>query len=362
MMRRFISVGLTMATVLAFCLLPGGKALAAGTTYKPATWNGKKVYLSPAKHSPENYGCSNYAESPGARAIALATKDKLVSYGYEVRVGDGDYVANTSDSNSYNPQLHVPIHSNAGTSDCAGTTASHGGTWVMYVSTAGQSASTAILNAMKAYSPGTNDKICTDTTCSGKNLYELRSTTAVAAYVEAAFHTYGPDMNWLKQSASVGLRVANGIDNYFGSPRAAVAPAPAATTSATPPTAFAIPAGGTDSPHLEAAFATALAGPTDGTVAVFSPKTAGMVRGVRLVNGLAIVDFHDFSRLIPNAQTSAGSAQLLAELNGVAFSFSEVSAVVYRFNGDCNAFAGWLEATCAPTTRADWEAFKAQQP
>jgi hypothetical protein len=40
----------------------------------------------------------------------------------------------------------------------------------------------------------------------------------------------------------------------------------------------------------------------------FSARTAGSVRSVRISRQIAYVDFRDFSRLIPNASSSCGSA------------------------------------------------------
>lgn len=194
----------------------------ASTTYHPpwGTWNGIKVYLSPAHHVPDNVGCDNYQESAGARDIALKVKDTLVSYGYQVRIGSGNPIDNTNDSNAWGSTVHIPIHSNAGPWDCNGQDSSRGGTWLIYADTPGYDLGVEILSAVGPYSPGTWDRICSDTSgCTSFTLHELRATNMPAAYVEAAFHTYGPDKNWLLQTTAVGTRIAVGIDKYFGSPR-----------------------------------------------------------------------------------------------------------------------------------------------
>ncbi len=91
-----------------------------------------------------------------------------------------------------------------------------------------------------------------------------------------------------------------------------------------------------------------LKGPTkeernSGYTSWFSEKTTGMVKGVSLHEGRAIVDFADFSRLIPNASTSAGAQQLLAELTRTACQFPNVREVEYRFDGSNQAFMAWLQ-------------------
>ena len=97
-----------------------------------------------------------------------------------------------------------------------------------------------------------------------------------------------------------------------------------------------------------------LKGPTaaerrSGAVSAFSHRTAGMVNGVRISNGVAFVDFDDFRRIIPGASSSCGSTSLLAELNRTAKQFATVDRAVYSFEGSVNAFYNWLQME-PPTT------------
>jgi hypothetical protein len=91
-----------------------------------------------------------------------------------------------------------------------------------------------------------------------------------------------------------------------------------------------------------------LAGPTKserarGYGGWFSAKTAWHLRSVRISNGVAFVDFHNFARDIPNASTSCGSALLLAQLDRTAKQFLTVKHTVYSFNGSRHAFYEWLQ-------------------
>lgn len=100
---------------------------------------------------------------------------------------------------------------------------------------------------------------------------------------------------------------------------------------------------------LASALTELLAGPTAdeqerGWRSWFSDATADMLVSATLADGLATVDFADFSQLIPNASTSAGRRQLLAELQSTVFQFPEISRLELRFNGDCLAFWSWLGA------------------
>jgi hypothetical protein len=99
---------------------------------------------------------------------------------------------------------------------------------------------------------------------------------------------------------------------------------------------------------LTGAIRALLAGPTAterrrGYGGWFSRRTAGMLRSVRIFAGVAYVDFRDFSRAIPNASTSCGSALLLAQLDRTATQFPSVRRAVYSFGGSRAAFYEWLQ-------------------
>ncbi len=75
----------------------------------------------------------------------------------------------------------------------------------------------------------------------------------------------------------------------------------------------------------------------------FSAATAGRVRSVRIAGSVARIDFRDFSRIIPNASTSCGSALLMAQLNRTARQFPTVGRAVYSFDGSVPDFYLWLQ-------------------
>ena len=109
---------------------------------------------------------------------------------------------------------------------------------------------------------------------------------------------------------------------------------------------------------LRAALEELLAGPSDaersaGLASWFSADTAGMLAGVTIgSDGAAVVDFEDLRPVIPNASASAGSKLLLAQLDATVFQFPTVQSVVYRINGDCEAFSEWLQfGGCDPRLR-----------
>lgn len=106
---------------------------------------------------------------------------------------------------------------------------------------------------------------------------------------------------------------------------------------------------------LKGALEELLKGPTEqerlsGFYSWFSPQTAGMLKGVSLKDGKAVVDFANFSALMNGASTSAGSRDLVGQLSHTIFQFKEIREVEYRFDGNCEAFYGWLQSWCHPIT------------
>jgi len=99
---------------------------------------------------------------------------------------------------------------------------------------------------------------------------------------------------------------------------------------------------------LSGAMRALVAGPTraeraGGYAGWFSWRTVGAFRSARVAGRVAYVDFRNFSRAIPNASTSCGSALLLAQLDRTARQFPTVDRAVYSFDGSRRAFYEWLQ-------------------
>ncbi|MFA5131215.1 MAG: GerMN domain-containing protein [Patescibacteria group bacterium] len=75
----------------------------------------------------------------------------------------------------------------------------------------------------------------------------------------------------------------------------------------------------------------------------FSEATVDILNNVVVENGTAKVDLKDIRLLIPNASTSCGSAQLLAEMTTTLKQFSDIKTVVFSINGDAATFYEWLQ-------------------
>jgi hypothetical protein len=214
--------------------------------YQPyGTWNGKKIYLSPARHSDaggrgecqgtnENHMAFNEAwyASNGAYYNDVYnpnhTLRNLRARHYRVRVGTGTVASAIENSNAWGANRHIPIHSNADVANqCGRTNASRFGTVGIYWngSPNGRDLARELKNTIGTYSgrtsPGTNDFICYNPghPCTTITLGELRYTNAPAAYMETEFHTWNRGVNWLLDSRIWGWRFGWAIDVHMGYPR-----------------------------------------------------------------------------------------------------------------------------------------------
>jgi spore germination protein GerM len=108
---------------------------------------------------------------------------------------------------------------------------------------------------------------------------------------------------------------------------------------------------------LKASLEQLLLGPQDvpaeaGLSSSFGSQTAGLAFTVTIEGGVAIVDFDaSLPTLMNNASTSAGSAQLIAQLNATVFQFENVTGAEYRLGGSCDAFWQWLQGECHEEAR-----------
>ncbi len=84
----------------------------------------------------------------------------------------------------------------------------------------------------------------------------------------------------------------------------------------------------------------------NGYSSFFSPGTLGALNEMTIENGVAVVDFNDIQTVIPNASSSCGSAEFLAELDSTLKQFPTITKVFYTINGDAETFYSWLQMSC----------------
>lgn len=105
-----------------------------------------------------------------------------------------------------------------------------------------------------------------------------------------------------------------------------------------------------------------LKGPTSrersqGFQSSFSDKTAGLPNKVEVVDGKALVDLRDFTKLIPEVSTSHAGAIFKFSLNLTVFQFDEIEQVQYSLEGNCKRYWEFLQAEVCrpPITRTAWD-------
>jgi hypothetical protein len=245
--------GLVVPVALALVVVVSAPELAgADRIFQPyGHWNGKKIYLSPARH--EDAGqrgeCGTLTENQLAfyEAYDAATGNwyrgryrpaspwrNLRARGYKVRIGTGTLASAIANSNSWGATRHIPIHSNADVADaCGRTDASRFGTLGIYRvgSAKGRDLATKLVRVLGVEartagtadrpSPGTHDFTCYNPgqPCTTIDLGELRETNAPAAYMEMEFHTWNTGYEWLFEDWYWAWRFGRAIDLHLGYPR-----------------------------------------------------------------------------------------------------------------------------------------------
>ena len=211
--------------------------------------NGKRIYLSAAWHTdqPGARGECDYPNGTArterymARNIGRLAADftfidhgppaphvvpslsGLTERGFRVRLGRGDPNENTTRSNDWGANAHVPLHSNAfgsASGSCTSRTGGNRGTVQIYNQGDGSVLPTRLKTQLEGITPGGNDKICTPiSACTNVNcLIELCGISAAAAsYSETEFHDWDNGTKFLvNDDVNAGVKIATAIDNHYG--------------------------------------------------------------------------------------------------------------------------------------------------
>ena len=245
--RLLVPVALTAVVVAAAPQFAG-----ADQIFQPiGHWNGKKIYLSPARHEDaghrgecgtltenqlayfEAYDATNGNWYRGRYAPRSRWRNLRVRH-YKVRIGTGTLVSAIANSNAWGATLHIPIHSNADVpNQCGRTDASRFGTLGIWRlgNSRGRDLATKLVRVLgvEAATPGTQDRPSPGThdftcynpgqPCTKIDLGELRETRATAAYMEMEFHTWNRGYDWLLTDWPWAWRFGRGIDLHLGYPR-----------------------------------------------------------------------------------------------------------------------------------------------
>ena len=167
-----------------------------------------KVFLSPSNQYDNVYAYGNTTEGVQCGKIADACKIALERSGVDVMLmHDESMQTKCAESNKFDADLHVPIHTNAFNGNVIGTRMfcyNSGGK--------GMAACKAIFARVAPLSPGTSENIQVN-----QKLYEVRVPAAPTAYIECEFHdTVEGAKGIVENTVLIGETIARGICDYFG--------------------------------------------------------------------------------------------------------------------------------------------------
>lgn len=165
----------------------------------------KRIYLSPSNQE-HNAGVGKYGtEEVRMHELAGMVAARLKSRGFAVKTSKPDWEMSqvVADSNAFDADAHICIHTNAGGGD---------GTIAFYGSARGKALNLAIYKYVAKESPGSDEGVRP-----WAGLYEIAHTNAPTAYLELFFHdNYKEVGDFLADKAAYSDAIAHGICDYFG--------------------------------------------------------------------------------------------------------------------------------------------------
>ena len=167
-----------------------------------------KVFLSPSNQYDNIYAYGNTTEGVQCGKIADACKIALERSGVDVMLmHDESMQTKCAESNKFDADLHVPIHTNAFNGKVMGTR--------MFCYSAGgkgMAACKAIFARLAPITPGESENIQVNA-----DYYEVRVPAAPTAYIECEFHDTVDGAKWIvENTVLIGETIARGICDYFG--------------------------------------------------------------------------------------------------------------------------------------------------
>lgn len=83
-----------------------------------------------------------------------------------------------------------------------------------------------------------------------------------------------------------------------------------------------------------------------GYTSFFSDITKNILKSIKIVDKIVYVDLTDVRSVIPNASSSCGSSQFLAEMTNTLKQFSSIEKVIFAIEGNTQTFYEWLQLGC----------------
>ena len=171
----------------------------------------KRIYISPSSQGDNAYAVGGTNEKEQCEKIAKACVAFLQKQGFQVKVRyNSDMYVRVAESNAFNADMHVAIHTNA--------TAAHnvtGGTSVLLYDLTGErkKAGQAIFDRLSPITPGKS----AERLMAYPGFYEIKSTKALTVYCECEFHDTREGAQFIiNNTIAIGEAIARGICDYYG--------------------------------------------------------------------------------------------------------------------------------------------------
>lgn len=173
----------------------------------------KVIYLSPSNHGKNANKClrAGCYEDKHTRPIAEATSKYLTPRGFKVVIAKAgtSMKERCAESDKIGADLHVPIHTNASSTDTA--------RYLMFMFYADNSVYRKIFNSVAPHLEKIYPNNKKSVFSVRKDLFEVNRPKAKTMYCELGFHTNQTDCDkFIHNSDAVGKALANGICDYFG--------------------------------------------------------------------------------------------------------------------------------------------------
>lgn len=168
----------------------------------------KKIYISPSDQVKNAYAAGNTTEAIQCRQIATLLVKALERHGFGAKTNlTGSMYDRVKESNNWEADLHVCIHTNAYNEKVAGTRL-----FCYVMNGEGHKACKAVMARLAPITPGTSDGIS-----ARPELYECKVAYAPTVYIEVDFHDVDEVALWIiNHKEEIAEAIAHGICDYFG--------------------------------------------------------------------------------------------------------------------------------------------------
>lgn len=169
-----------------------------------------RFYLSPSDQKANVYKGNNTNEAAVCGAIAHYCKAALERNSHEVMIGHYMTMADKClNSDLFNADAHVPIHTNAFNEEVMGTRI-----FSYDLEGKGYQMAKKVFEVLAPFSPGTSENIK-----AAPQLYEVKTPSAPTIYIEVEFHDTEKGASWLVANVKeIGEKIAEGLCSAVGSP------------------------------------------------------------------------------------------------------------------------------------------------